>query len=58
MVMRIWIRHRFEEDFHRGIKATCPKTKGRQEVLNLASSINYGDSSAFSRRRKGKAHMV
>jgi hypothetical protein len=47
-----------EENFHRGVKAVRPKSKGRREVLNLASSINYGDSCAFSRRRKGKAHMV
>jgi hypothetical protein len=24
-----------EEDFHRGVKAMRPKTKGRREVLNL-----------------------
>jgi hypothetical protein len=47
-----------KEDYHRGVKATFPKTKGRREVLNLVSSINYGDSSASSRLRKGKAHMV
>jgi hypothetical protein len=47
-----------EEDFQRGVKAACPKSKGRKEVLNLVSSIDYGDSSASSRHRKGKAHMV
>jgi hypothetical protein len=47
-----------EEDYHRGVKVARPKTKGRREVLNLASSINYGDSSASSRLRKGKTHMV
>jgi hypothetical protein len=47
-----------EEDFHRGVKAARPKTKGRREVLNLVSSINYGDSSASSRLKKCKAHMV
>jgi len=47
-----------EEDFHRGVKATRPKTKGRREVLNLVSSINYGDFSTSSHRRKGKAHIV
>jgi len=47
-----------EEDFHRGGKAAHPKTKGRREVLNLVNSINYNDSSASSRLRKGKAHIV
>jgi hypothetical protein len=47
-----------EEDFHREVKAVRPKTKGRREVLNLVSSINYSDSSASSRLRKGKAHVV
>jgi len=47
-----------EENFHRRVKAARPESKGRREVLNLASSINYGDSCASSRRRKGKAHMV
>jgi hypothetical protein len=47
-----------KEDFYRGVKAARPKTKGKREVLNLVSSINYGDSSASSRLRKGKAHMV
>jgi hypothetical protein len=37
-----------EEDFHQRVKAARPKTKGRSEVLNLVSSINYGDSSAAS----------
>jgi len=47
-----------EEEYHRGVKVACPKTKGRREVLNLASSISYGNSSASSPFRKGKAHMV
>lgn len=37
-----------EENFHRGVKAARPKSKGRREVLNLASSINYEDSCASS----------
>jgi hypothetical protein len=45
-----------EEDSHRGVKGS--ETKGRREVLYLVSSINYGDSSASSRLRKGKAHVV
>jgi len=32
--------------------------EGRREVLNLVSSINYGDSSASSRLRKCKVHLV
>jgi len=47
-----------EENFNRGVQAAHPKTKDRREVLNLVSSINYGDSTAFSWPRKGKAHMV
>jgi len=44
-----------KEGFHRVKKGTRRKTKGRRELLNLESSINYGDASALSRRRKGKA---
>jgi hypothetical protein len=29
-----------------------------RELLNLKSSINYGDASAPSRRWKGKTHMM
>jgi hypothetical protein len=36
-----------EKDYHRGVKEARPKTKGRREVLNLASSINYGYSSVL-----------
>jgi hypothetical protein len=34
------------------------KTKGNRELLNLKSSVNYGDVSALSRRRKGKGIMT
>jgi hypothetical protein len=34
------------------------KSKGKMELLNLQSSINYGDAKDPSRRRKGKAHML
>jgi hypothetical protein len=47
-----------EEDFHWGVKAARPKIKGRREVLNLVSSINYGYASTCSRQRKGKTHML
>jgi hypothetical protein len=52
------ISEAIEEDFQRRVKAKRPKTKGKREVLNLVSSINYSDSSTSSRRRKGKAHLV
>jgi hypothetical protein len=34
------------------------KTKGRKEILNLQSSVNYGDSKISSRCRKGKNHVM
>jgi len=34
------------------------KTKSRREMLNLKSSINYGDDYATSWHRKRKAHMM
>jgi hypothetical protein len=37
-----------EEDLLRIVKLACPKNKGRREVLNLNSSINYGGASVFS----------
>jgi hypothetical protein len=33
----------FEEDFLWDVKIACLKSKGRREILNLVSSINYGD---------------
>jgi hypothetical protein len=48
----------FEEDFLREVKVARPKTKGMGDILNLVSSINYGDASASSRHRKGKAHVL
>jgi len=30
------------------------KSKGKRELLNLQSSVNYGVASDSSRRRKGK----
>jgi hypothetical protein len=47
----------FEEDFLRKVKVVHLKTKGRREILNLVSSINYGDASASTRHRKCKAHV-
>jgi len=34
------------------------KTKGKKELLNLQSSVNYGDSKTSSRCRKGKTHVM
>jgi hypothetical protein len=41
-----------------GSKVAHPKTKGKRELLNLKSSINYGDESTSSRRWKDKAHVI
>jgi hypothetical protein len=46
-----------EEEIHRDKMIAHQKTKGKRELLNLKSSINYGDASTFSRCWKGKAHM-
>jgi hypothetical protein len=51
------ILNTFEEDFLREVEVARPKSKGRREILNLVSSINYGDISASTRHRKGKAHV-
>jgi hypothetical protein len=48
----------FEEDFLREVKVAQPKTKGRREILNLVSSINYGDASTSSWYKKDKAHVL
>jgi hypothetical protein len=34
------------------------KTKGKKELLNLQSSVNYRDSKISSRCRKGKTHVM
>jgi U3 small nucleolar ribonucleoprotein component len=47
----------YEEDFLREVKVARPKSKGRREILNLVSSINYDDASASIRHRKWKAHV-
>jgi hypothetical protein len=47
----------FEEDFLWDAKIACPKSRGKREILNLVSSINYSDTSVSSRHWKGKAHM-
>jgi hypothetical protein len=46
-----------EVEFHRDEMIASQKTKGKRELLNLKSFINYGDASAPSRRGKGKTLM-
>jgi hypothetical protein len=52
------IRDAMGEDFQREKMITRQKSKGKRELLNLHSSINYGDAKVPSRSRKGKAHMM
>jgi hypothetical protein len=47
-----------EEDIHRDKMIARQKTKGKRELLNLKSSINYGDASTSSKRWKGKDLML
>jgi hypothetical protein len=42
-----------EEEFLREKMLACQKSKSKRELLNLQSSINYGNGLASSRRRKG-----
>jgi hypothetical protein len=46
------------EDFYRDQLVAHKKTRGKRELLNLKSSVNYRDVSAPSRRRKGKNPMT
>jgi hypothetical protein len=47
-----------QEDFHLVAKVARLKTKGRREMLNMKSFINYGNASTSSWRRNGKAHVL
>ena len=38
-------------------KGRRPSNKGKRELANLESSVNYGIASASSRRRKGKTSV-
>jgi len=38
-----------EEEFHWDKMLVCQKTKGKRELLNLKSTVNYGDVSTPSR---------
>jgi hypothetical protein len=49
------IRDAMEEEFQFFARQ---KSKRKRELLNLRSSINYGDANYPSRRRKGKVHML
>jgi hypothetical protein len=52
------IQDAIDEEFHWKTMVVRQKTKGVRDLLNLKSSINYGDTSGPSRRWKGKAHMM
>jgi hypothetical protein len=54
----IAIRDAVEEEFQRDLMIARHKPKGKRELLNLHSSINYSDGKYPSRRRKGKAHLM
>jgi hypothetical protein len=54
--MAFW--NAMEEDLQRDKMIACQKSKGKMELLNLHSSINYGDAKDPFRRRKDKAHLV
>jgi len=47
-----------EEDFHQGSMGKRYKFKGRRELQNLKSSINYDVASVQSRSRRGKAQVL
>jgi galactose-1-phosphate uridylyltransferase len=46
-----------DEDMSLAILDARLKSKGRREILNLVSSINYSDARASTRHRKWKAHV-
>jgi hypothetical protein len=52
------IRDAMEEEFQLEKMIARQKSEGKRELLNLHSSINYGDAKVYSRRRKGKAHLL
>jgi hypothetical protein len=47
-----------EEEIQRDKMISCQKSKGKRELLNLHSSINYGDAKPSARRKKGKDLML
>jgi hypothetical protein len=48
------IHDAISEEFFRDSLVACKKTKDKRELLNLKCSVNYGDVSAPSRRRKDR----
>jgi hypothetical protein len=52
------IRDAMEEEFQRDKMISRQKSKGKRELLNLHSFINYGNSKPFARSRKGKNLML
>jgi hypothetical protein len=52
------IRDAMEEEFQRDKMISRQKSKVKRELLNLHSSINYGDSKPSARSRKGKNAML
>lgn len=52
------IRDAMKKDFQLEKMITHQKSKGKRELLNLHSSINYGVAKDPSRSRKGKAHIM
>jgi hypothetical protein len=52
------IQDAMEEEFQRDKMISRQKSKGKRELLNLHSSINYGDIKPSARSRKGKNLML
>jgi hypothetical protein len=52
------IRDAMEEEFQHDKMILRQKSKGKRELLNLHSSINYGDDKSSARRRIGKDVML
>jgi hypothetical protein len=53
-----WVGDAVEEEVLRFKKGARLKIKGKREVLNLESFIDYGDANMSSRQRKGKAQVL
>jgi hypothetical protein len=47
-----------EEEFHQESVVARQKNKGRRKMLNLKSSVNYGNDYATSWHWKCKVHMM
>jgi hypothetical protein len=53
-----WDGLAMKEDSLRDKMIARQKSKGKRELLNLQSSINYGVVETSSKHRKGKVHMM